>query len=71
MTIQQAVLMYTSRAARMVDFPGLGSIRPGNEAAFVTLSQDIYTEPSEEISSTTVTGTWVRGHKEYEAPASV
>lgn len=64
-TIEQAVLLYTSRAARMVDFPGLGEIKVGNEASFVTLSQDIFSIPTESISETKVTGTWVTGTKEY------
>ena len=65
MTIAQAVLLYTSRAARLVDFPGLGEIKEGNEASFITLSQDIFTVDPQRIAETRVTGTWVRGVREY------
>lgn len=64
-TIAQAVLLYTSRAARLVDFPGLGEIKEGNEASFITLSQDIFTVDPQRIAETRVTGTWVRGVREY------
>ena len=42
-------------------------VRPrlGDEAAFATLNQDIFSVPTVEISSTVVTGTWVRGDKEF------
>lgn len=64
-SVAQAVLLYTSRAARLANFTGLGQIAPGNEATFITLSQDIFTVPAHEICSTTVTGTWIRGVQEF------
>lgn len=65
-TIGQAILLYTSRAARLVDFPGLGQIAPGFEASFVTLDQDVLSVPSDRICRTQVTATWVRGNQEFD-----
>ncbi|WP_058235151.1 amidohydrolase [Devriesea agamarum] len=64
-TIEQAVLMYTGRARGLVDMPRLGRIAPGYEAAFITLSQDIFTVPSDQIARTQVMGTWIQGERVF------
>lgn len=64
-TVPQAVLLYTGRARTLLDFPRLGRIVPGNEASFVTLSQDIFTVPHEALRDTVVTATWIEGDQIY------
>lgn len=64
-TLPQAVLMYTGRARKLLDFPKLGRIVPGNEASFVTISQDIFTIDPAELEKTVVQATWIAGEQVY------
>lgn len=64
-TVEQAVLLYTGKARTLLDFPQLGSIEPGKEASFITVSQDIFSEPTELIKDTVVTNTWIQGDSIY------
>ena len=68
-TVPQAVLLYTSRAAALAPYEGrLGQIAEGFEASFVVLDRDIFTVDPSEIDETLVDQTWIRGEKVYERP---
>ncbi|WP_460743665.1 amidohydrolase [Mariniluteicoccus endophyticus] len=64
-TVPQAVLLYTDRARRLLGLGDLGSIQPGKEASFVTLSQDVFTIDPARLADTRVTGTWIAGEQVY------
>ena len=65
-TVPQAVLLFTARAAELVPFEGkLGQIAPGYEASFVVLDRDVFTCPVDEIARTRVAETWLRGERVY------
>ncbi|MEQ3548954.1 amidohydrolase family protein [Pseudonocardia nematodicida] len=70
-TVAQALLLYTSRAAGLTRLTGLagpsrlGTIAPGREASFVVLDRDVLTVPSEEISRVRVDETWLAGRRVY------
>ena len=69
-TVPQAVLLYTARAAAIVPYEGkLGRIAPGYEASFVVLDRDLFTQPAEAIAETRVAETWIRGEKVFERGA--
>lgn len=66
-TVPQAVRLYTARAAELAPFEAkLGMIAPGYEASFVVLDRDLFTLPADEIATTRVAETWVRGEKVFE-----
>lgn len=60
-TVPQAVLLYTARAAGVTALPGLGQLAEGYEGSFVVLDQDIFTIPVEQIAQTRVLQTWQAG----------
>ncbi|WP_432557586.1 amidohydrolase [Granulicoccus sp. GXG6511] len=62
-SVPQAILLYTSRAAKLADFGNTGQIAPGFDANFITLSDDIFTIDPTTIIDTRVTGTWIRGDR--------
>lgn len=62
-TVPQAVLLYTARAARLTRLNGLGKIAPGHDACFVVLGDDVFTVPEEEISQVRVEETWLDGQR--------
>lgn len=64
-TVSQAVLLYTARAAAVTALPGLGQLAEGFEASFVVLDQDIFTVAAERIAQTTVLETWQAGELVY------
>lgn len=65
-TVPQAVLLYTARAATVAPFAGrLGRLAPGYEASFVVLDRDIFACDPEELDQTAVLETWIRGEKVY------
>ena len=66
-TVPQAVLLYTARAANLTSMEGLGQIARGFEGSFVVLSRDIFTMPTEEISTTLIEETWIGGERVYQA----
>jgi len=69
-TVPQAVLLYTARAAALMPYEGkLGRIAPGYEASFVVLDRDLFTQPVEAIAETRVAETWIRGEKVFEREA--
>jgi len=66
-TVAQALLLYTGRARRTVDLPGVGVIVPGGQASFLTLSEDVFTVDPGRIMELRVTQTWIRGEKVHQA----
>jgi len=67
LTVPQAVLMFTARAASVAPYDGpLGRIAPGYEASFIVLDRDIFAIDPEEIDQTQVDETWIAGEKLYE-----
>lgn len=64
-TVPQAVLLYTARAARLTRLDGLGRIAPDHDAGFVVLSDDVFTVPEDEISRVRVEETWLGGQRVY------
>ena len=68
LTVPQAVLLYTARAAKLSPFDGqLGQIAPGFEASFAVLEQDIFSVSAAAIGSLRVAATWVAGEQVYQA----
>lgn len=66
-SVAQAILLYTARAAEVTRLEGLGRITPGFEASFVVLDRDVFTLPTEQLDTVTVSQTWLAGVKRYEA----
>ena len=64
-SIAQAVMLYTSRAAQLTALPGLGQIAAGMEASFVVLDRDLFSVPPEEISQVRVLETWKSGQQVF------
>jgi len=65
-TVPQAVLLYTARAATLSPFEGpLGRIAEGYEGSFVVLDRDVFTIDPEEIDRTNVQETWIRGERVF------
>ena len=66
-TVPQAVLLYTSRAATLAPYEGrLGQIERGFEASFVVLDRDVFSIDADELDRTTVQQTWIAGEKVYD-----
>ena len=66
-TVSQAVLLYTARAASVAPFEGrLGRIAQGYEASFIVLDRDIFTLGPNELDQTQVLQTWIAGEKVHE-----
>ncbi|GAA2428120.1 amidohydrolase [Streptomyces macrosporus] len=63
LTVPQALLLYTGRARRLADLPGVGLIAPGYDASFVVLDRDVFTVPVEEIDRVRVAETHIRGEE--------
>jgi hypothetical protein len=67
LTVPQAVLLHTARAATLAPYEGfLGKIAEGFEASFIVLDRDIFTIDVNEIDQTVVQQTWIQGGKVYE-----
>jgi predicted amidohydrolase YtcJ len=67
-TVAQAVLLYTARAATVAPFAGqLGRIAPDFEASFIVLDRDIFTVDPNQLDQTRVLETWIRGERVYAA----
>jgi predicted amidohydrolase YtcJ len=66
-TVPQAVLLWTARAATVAPYEGLlGQIAEGFEASFIVLDRDIFTIDVNEIDKTVVKQTWIQGERVYE-----
>ena len=69
LTVPQAVLLYTARAATVAPFEGkLGRIARGYEASFIVLDRDIFTLGVNEIDQTQVRQSWIGGEMVYAEP---
>ena len=67
-TVPQAVLLYTARAATVAPYEGLlGQIAEGFEASFIVLDRDIFTIDVNEIDKTVVKQTWIPGRKSLQS----
>jgi predicted amidohydrolase YtcJ len=64
-TVAQALLLYTSRAAALSPLARVGVLAPGHDGSFAVLDRDVFTVPEEEISSVRVTETWIRGERVF------
>lgn len=64
-TVAQALLLYTARAAAVAPFPGLGRIEPGADGSFVVVDPDPFTVPPDELDRVRVHQTWIRGALAY------
>jgi predicted amidohydrolase YtcJ len=66
-TVPQAVLLFTARAATVAPYEGLlGQIAESFEASFIVLDRDIFTIDMKEIDKTVVKQTWIQGEKVYD-----
>jgi predicted amidohydrolase YtcJ len=67
-TVPQAVLLYTARAATVAPFEGsLGQIAPGYEGSFVVLDRDIFSIDPDGIDRVRVEETWIAGERVVRA----
>ena len=66
-SVEQALLLYTGRAARLSPLTGVGTIAPGEEASFVVLEDDILSVPDDEISRVRIAETWMAGERVFAA----
>jgi predicted amidohydrolase YtcJ len=70
LTVEEAVLGYTSHAARASWRDGYsGMLRPGFSADLIMLDQDIFTVPRDRISDTRVLLTLFKGQEVWRDPA--
>lgn len=60
-SVAQALLLYTARAAECAGFADLGVIAQGRQASFVVLDQDPFHLPAVRLSSVRVAQTWAAG----------
>lgn len=61
LTVPQALLMYTSRAARCVPYGTAGTIMEGAEADFVVLDRDVFATPTSRLGDVSPAQTWIGG----------
>ncbi|UPL13932.1 amidohydrolase [Microbacterium galbinum] len=64
-TVPQALLLYTSRAASLSPLEGVGRLAPGLDGSFAVLDRDVFTVPDDEIASVRVAETWIRGERMF------
>lgn len=64
-TVAQALLLYTSRAATLSPLTGVGTLAPGFDGSFAVLDRDVFTVPDDEIAAVRVAETWVRGERVF------
>ncbi|MFM2355672.1 MAG: hypothetical protein RLZZ528_1408 [Pseudomonadota bacterium] len=70
LTVTEAVLGYTSHAARACWRAGhTGMLRPGFSADFIIIDRDIFACPPQEISATRVLSTYFKGREVWRDPA--
>lgn len=65
LTVGQALLLYTARAARVAPFEGLGEIAAGRSADFVVLQDDPFTMPAAELGRVKVAQTYIGGRQVF------
>ena len=66
LTVPQAVLLYTSRAATVAAYEGLGRIAPGYDGSFVVIDRDIFSIEPSRIRDTRIAETWIRGERVFQ-----
>ncbi|WP_350350837.1 amidohydrolase family protein [Microbacterium sp. A8/3-1] len=64
-TVAQALLLYTSRAASLSPLTGVGTLAPGYDGSFAVLERDVFTVPDDEIAAVRVAETWIRGEQVF------
>ena len=64
-SLGEALLLYTSRAARISNLRGLGRIAPGYEGTFLVLSADPFETPADELDRIEVSRTYLRGQEVF------
>lgn len=64
-SVAQALLLYTDRAASLTDIGRIGRIDIGYEGSFAVLDQDVFTVPHDRIGQTTVAETWIAGERAW------
>lgn len=64
-TVPQALLLYTSRAALLSPLSGVGSLAPGFDGSFAVLDRDVFSVPADEIAAVRVSETWIRGERVF------
>lgn len=64
-TVAQALLLYTSRAATLSPLSGVGTLAQGFDGSFAVLDRDVFTVPDDEIAAVRVAETWVRGERVF------
>ena len=67
-TLPQALLLYTGRAAQVSRLTGLGRIHEGYEGSFVILEPDPFTLASDDLDTVEVAHTWLRGQQVHTRP---
>lgn len=65
-SVPQAVLLHTRRAAEVSVSAGDGQIAPGYEANFLVLDRDVFTVPVDDIDRVRVAQTWMRGLRVHD-----
>jgi predicted amidohydrolase YtcJ len=68
-TREEALIMWTRDAARVLRWEGIGTIEPGNHADLVVVDRDPIMAPVEDLPETHVLHTFVGGETVYEASA--
>lgn len=64
--IETAIKLYTKSSAKVSGLKGVGELKPGYQADFIVLSEDILTVSPEEIDKVNVEETYISGEKIYE-----
>lgn len=64
-TVPQALLLYTSRAAAVAPLGNVGKIAEGFEGSFVVLDRDVFEVAADEIDRVKVNETWIAGQLVY------
>jgi predicted amidohydrolase YtcJ len=64
-TVPQALLLYTSRAASLSPLSGVGMLTPGLDGSFAVLERDVFAVPDDEIATVRVAETWIRGERVF------
>ncbi|WP_432557562.1 amidohydrolase [Granulicoccus sp. GXG6511] len=66
-SLGEALLLYTARAASVARFDRLGKLAPGMLGSFVVLDRDPFAIDPEELDLVTVAETWLEGELAYSA----
>lgn len=62
-SVAQALLLYTDRAAGLTDIGPVGRLDVGHEASFAVLDRDVFAVPHDQIGATQVAETWIAGER--------